>query len=41
MRTDMERWRERFPATAAHIDRLYAEERTGPADPVAVGSVEG
>lgn len=27
LQADRERWRERFPATAAHIDRLYAEER--------------
>jgi hypothetical protein len=27
MRSDMDGWRERFPATAAHIDRLYAEQR--------------
>jgi glutathione S-transferase len=32
MRSDMERWRERFPATAAHIDRLYDEERSGGAN---------
>ncbi len=28
---DRDRWRERFPATTAHIDRLYAEERLGSA----------
>lgn len=26
---DRDRWRERFPATAAHIERLYAEQRLG------------
>jgi hypothetical protein len=29
MRTDMERWREAFPMTTAHIERLYREERSG------------
>ena len=27
MREETQRWRERFPATAAHLDRLYSEER--------------
>ncbi len=27
MRADVERWRAAYPATAAHIDRLYADER--------------
>lgn len=27
MRADLERWREHFPATTAHLERLYREER--------------
>ncbi len=27
MRSDMDRWRDNFPLTTAHIDRLYAEQR--------------
>ena len=33
LRVDAERWRERFPAAAAHIDRLYREERQARAAP--------
>ncbi len=28
MRADMDRWRENFPLTTAHIERLYGEERS-------------
>ena len=27
MRADMDRWRETFPLTTAHVERLYREER--------------